>query len=192
MSEEIEPSYEERSRLSMKASELSIIEAANADFAEFQRLGAEMGAKIIEGVNKGRDIGIRLQSLRAQNKHWEQLTLGMGEPTGPTLSFSEQYGKGFLRLAERHAEPVTTVVEAMGALKDIAMLQGVLPFPQPHGEQQLQSRDPFSDIVKHVMEIQQAWNKNMREEILSLPPEKKRFCRAQLEPIVRIYELLAA
>ena len=178
----------------MKEIDQSLIEQANADYEAFQKLGNVTAETVIAFVNKGREVGIRLQSLRAQTKHWEQLTLGNGDSTDGTLrlEFTEQYGKGFIRLAERLTKPATTMVEAVSSMKDVMMLQGVLPFPQTHGDQTLHTKDPFSLITRHVMEIQATWNKELKDRVSQMSDEEKKTKRDQIEPIVKIYELLAA
>lgn len=169
------------------------VEQANASHAAFLAQATTAERELIEMVNRGREVGIRLQSVRDANRHWEQLTLGMRViPDTLTLNFTEQHGKGFLRMAERLKQPATTMAEAVSAIKDAFMLQGTLPFPDGHGEQHLHQRDPATIITRWVMDIQATFNRDLRDQIPTMSADRKRSLAKQIEPIVRIHELLAA
>lgn len=180
----------------MKETSKSLVAQANAAHEEFLSIGTVAVESVMQWVNKAREVGIYLRSLRSDEPKWEQLTLLSkvpNETNEPRLVFGPSHAKAFIRVADRLKDaPASTPIEAIAAMKEASMLQGVLDFPEGHGRQKLHTTDPTSFIIRHVMEVQAAFNKDLREVITDWPTDKKQYVRDQLRPIVDIYEALAA
>ncbi len=170
-----------------------LIEEANAAHERFLGSASTAADRLIEMVNAGREVGIRILSIRDNNRNWEQLTLGMlHDPGQQSLTFDKQHAKAFLRMADRMPEPATTMADAVVAIKDAFMLQGTLPFPDGHGQQQLHEHDPAGYITLCVMKIQATFNKELRDTIPTMDPVRRRNLAEQIKPAWAIYNALVA
>ncbi len=168
--------------------------AAHARFLEHTSLAAD---QIIAMANAGREVGIRILTVRDNDRHWEQLTLGGighsddgGEQSALSLSFTTQHAKVFLRMADRLPEPATTVADALCVMKDAMMIQGTLPFPDGHGHQQLHDHDPTGFMTLQIMKMQATWNKSIRDDARDWDQQRKYNLAKQIEPVVAMYNWL--
>ncbi|MBA2434876.1 MAG: hypothetical protein H0W34_00945 [Pyrinomonadaceae bacterium] len=171
---------------------IELVEHVNRSYADFVAAGDAASAKLLAVVNKGREIGVYLKSLKAKHRAWEQLALPnlTTKPTPGKLAFPVSYAKSFIRLAERLKQPAETAADAISSLKEVMILQGELDLPQGHGRQRIHDTDHVSELVKILMNAQQTFNKYLRGEIPGWSKQRRDDLRAQLEPIVAIYNLL--
>jgi hypothetical protein len=174
----------------MKPLDNALVAQANVAYAEFRNIGHDCEDNLIRWVNKGREVGLSLQMLRDQNRHWEQLALPIPGAQAsdvndePRLQFSEPHARLFMRLSEK--DEAKTAVDAISALKECAILQGTLELPCGHGKQQHHEKNPLSFIVTRTMEIQATWNRDLREDVSGWDLMKLQHFDDQLEPVVKI------
>ena len=179
----------------MNTVDRALIDQTNAAFTDFRASGNVAMEGVIEWVNKGRAFGLHLHGVKDRFRQWEQLTLPAiggttGGDDGPRLIFSEAQGKMAMRLADKLPEPAQTPLEAIGAMKECAVLQEVLPLPDGHGPQQRHTHDATSTIITRAMEIQAAFNRDVRDQIRTWDENRRQNLRDNLRPLVEIYEML--
>jgi hypothetical protein len=180
----------------MNAITPSIVTQIATAYKRFELAGTATAESIVEYVNAGREVGIYLATLKSHEPHYQQLMLlPESDSDHLDLPFDVLRAKMFERLPKRLEAPATSITDALSSVKDALMIQNVLPFPEErggHGAQQLHEHDPVSAIIRHVMEAQAIYNKDVRDQMSEWTDERKQHLRDQLKPIVDIYDALAA
>jgi hypothetical protein len=179
----------------MNAITPSIVSQIVAAYKRFERAGTATAESIVEYVNAGREVGIFLSTLKSHEPRYQQLMLLPESHTDSIrLPFDVLRAKLFERLTNRLTEPAASVVDALSSVKDALMIQDVLPLPQEHGghgAQLTHEHDPVSAIIRHTMEIQAIFNKDVRDQVSGWPEERRHHLRDQLKPLVKMYDMLA-
>jgi hypothetical protein len=115
------------------------IEAINEGHARFLSFGKRTESAFIEQLNAAREIGIHLLELKKTARYgvWQNLfATAKGEAkVNAVLLFDYMTGRNYMRLAEAHPSPITTLAEGVRTMRDVMIMAGALPEPQ-RGEQE--------------------------------------------------------
>lgn len=176
----------------------SLIEEINKRHAIALRMGSQMRDVVLGGVNAVREAGVYLLELKEQTRRgeWQPLFSGTKGKKGVTsyaFPFSVETAQIYMRLANKHPDPILTLPDAVTCIKDFMVSSGVLALPDGHGDQtKHHPPSPITLIGGFIAKLQGAVTRWTSEApIQSWTPDQKARVRGQLEPVVRLYQELA-
>lgn len=179
--------HSESARLQIAAAQTSLAKAINQTHADCLASDTQIEEAVLRKINKARECGLFLIEAKQLAGHSRWATW-----VREHLTFSIDTAKLYIRFAKANREPVTDLVAGINSLKDAMIACGALAAPNGHGEQNRSTStflDRFSDMTQRVYAL---FNGRLEKEgdVSTWSEAERRAAKAQLEPLVKVYQQL--
>lgn len=132
MTETIHPQDQAQAHAIIQAREAKdeAVREINAAFARMEERNKAGTQLLVDQVNEARAIGLHLIGLKKASKRdfGTLFTSDSGRANqNPVFGFTAEYGRVFMRLAEKLPDPIISLPEHAKSLKDVLVLMEALP-----------------------------------------------------------------
>jgi hypothetical protein len=179
-----------------KELEKSLIEEINKRHTSAVKLTEGLSAHILDTVNELRQCGLLLIEFKEKTKHgeWQSLfaTAKGKSCTDSTFGFDHSTATRYMKLARAHPEEITDLPQGIASVRDAMIAVGALPAPSGHKSQEAHLEpNVFQVLMRYTAQLQGLVPEDHSEDtVRAWAPEEKAQLKSQLEPIVRLYNVL--
>ena len=165
----------------------SLAETINQSHADCMACDEDIRTVVLHKVNKARECGLYLIEAKASAGHgqWARWVAG-------NLRFGDDTALAYMRFARANPEEIRELKHGVGSLTDAMYARGALAEPHRVGQQQRITStwlDRWSSGAQTLYGLYNAAREKIGD-VTTWPAAEREAMKAQIEPLVRVYEQL--